>query len=205
MGDLTPEPTPFPHCVVDGHWDPDLLDAIVSEFPHPQDPRWQRFDNPHERKLGGTPDMWGPATTKYMAQLDALTSQLSEAFGIEGLSMETVGGGMHLIPPGGHLDIHTDFNRSPDTGLHRRLNCLTFLNQDWTDPGGHLQLWPDGTASCPIDIVPEHNRMVVFETSDRSWHGHPTPATRWRLSVAAYFFSPDPPTGYRADHSTVWR
>jgi Rps23 Pro-64 3,4-dihydroxylase Tpa1-like proline 4-hydroxylase len=54
------------------------------------------------------------------------------------------------------------------------------------------------------DIAPEFNRTVIFETSDHSWHGHPVPADRWRKSVAAYFFTDEPPEGYHSDHSTVW-
>lgn len=195
---------PFPHVVVDGHWEDGLLDAVVAEFPHPQDQRWVRFENEHEHKLGSTDDMWGPSTRTLFGHFADLAPALSEAFGIPDLSMETAGGGYHLIPPGGHLDVHVDFNRSPATGLYRRLNCLTFLNRGWTDPGGNLQLFSDIPHDRPVDIVPEFNRMVAFETSDRSWHGHRARARRWRLSVAAYFYSPEPPAGYREDHSTVW-
>jgi Rps23 Pro-64 3,4-dihydroxylase Tpa1-like proline 4-hydroxylase len=115
-----------------------------------------------------------------------------------------VGGGYHLIPPGdGRLALHIDFNRSPDTGLFRRLNFLVFLNEGWDDPGGRLQLGDDG-GGVAREIVPQFNRTVVFATSDRSWHGHPRPAARWRRSVAAYFFSWQPPADYVGDHSTVW-
>lgn len=195
---------PFPHVIRDDDWSPTLLQAVLEELPHPSDPRWVRFENEHEHKYGSTPDMWRPWTRELLDEIAAEAPTLSEAFGIPDLTMETVGGGMHLIPPGGLLGIHTDFNRSPDTGLYRRLNYLVFLNRNWTDDGGWLELWPDDDGE-PTVIAPEFNRTVIFETSDRSWHGHPMPANRYRASVAAYFYSPEPPPGYREDHSTVWR
>jgi hypothetical protein len=192
---------PFPHCIVDGFWPDRLLEDVVGEFPAPHDERWQRFANQHEGKLGCT--RVGSVTRFLFEGIGDMAGLLSRTFQIPDLVMETVGGGYHLIPPGGHLGVHTDFNRSPSSGLYRRLNLLVYLNRDWTDLGGCLELWPD--VGEPIVVAPEWNRTVIFETSDRSWHGHPKPAKRWRKSVAAYFFSPEPPPGFVGDHSTVWR
>jgi Rps23 Pro-64 3,4-dihydroxylase Tpa1-like proline 4-hydroxylase len=197
------DPDPFPHLVADGLWEPDLLDQVIREFPHPQDPRWIRYAGTREVKLHGDQRAWGSATEELLRDFQSWTDELGGLFEIENLNMETVGGGMHLIPPGGHLDIHVDFNRSPDTRLYRRLNLMCYLNDGWTESGGYLEL--DGSPDGEIrTYAPLFNRTVVFESSDRSWHGHPRPATRWRMSVAAYYFSPDPPVGYGKDHSTVW-
>lgn len=200
MTGWTPAPEPFPHLIVDGHWNPGLLHDVIAEFPPPTDPRWKKYRNSNEGKYEGPPYMWGEYTRDLFDQFAKLTDTLSLAFGIPDLSMETIGGGYHLIPPGGRLAMHTDFNRSPDTDLYRRLNLLVFLNTDWDEDGGRLWLGADGA----VGVAPEFNRMVVFETSDRSWHGHPVSNQRWRFSVAAYFFSPDPPPGYHDDHSTRW-
>lgn len=194
---------PFRHIVADDWLDAELLRWVLVEFPDPDAPGWRRYSNGNERKLEGPPPMWGRRTWELFAELEARAPELGDAFGIEGLSMEAVGGGYHLIEPGGHLQVHTDFNRSPVTERHRRLNCLTYLNQGWTDPGGHLELWDaDGLV---VDVVPEFGRTVVFETSTTSWHGHPKPAAAWRRSVAAYYFTETPPPGLcSADQSTVW-
>jgi Rps23 Pro-64 3,4-dihydroxylase Tpa1-like proline 4-hydroxylase len=195
-------PDPFPHAVADGWWPDQLLGRVEAEFPGSGDPRWRRYENSQERKLEGPPPMWGEATRELFRQIEGRSDELEQAFGIPGLSMETVGGGYHLIPPGGYLDVHADFNRSPQTGRFRRLNLLIYLNPGWSDLGGHLELW--GAAGREVDVAPEFNRTVVFETSSKSWHGHPRPATRWRKSVAAYFFTETQPDGYHTDHSTVW-
>lgn len=197
----TVQEQPFPHLVVQDWWDADLLEAVVGEFPDPSAPGWRRYAGSNERKLEGPPGLWGPRTRELFDLIRGRIPDLEAAFGIPDLRMETVGGGYHCIEPGGYLQIHTDFNRSPRTGLHRRLNLLIYLNKGWDDPGGHLELWD---ANPVVSISPEFNRTVVFATSDHSWHGHPKPASQWRRSVAAYFFTEAAPEGYRSDHSTVW-
>src|SRR5882672_7538528 len=132
---------PFPHVVADGWWDAGSLRAVAAEFPDPSVPGWRRYDSGTERKLEGPPGLWGPRTRELFAAFGARATELGQLFGIEGLQMETVGGGYHLIPPGGYLGVHTDFSRSPVTGRHRRLNLMVYLNEDWWDDGGHLELW----------------------------------------------------------------
>lgn len=204
MTALTVATDPFPHLVVDGWWDSGVLLDVLDEFPDPSAAGWRRYAGSNERKLEGPPGLWGPRTRALFDTIRDRIPELESAFGIPNLKMETVGGGYHCIEPGGHLQIHTDFNRSPRSGLFRRLNLLVYLNEGWEEPmgGGCLELWNAGGPV--VEVAPEFNRTVVFETSDRSWHGHPKPATRWRRSVASYFFTEEPPPGYREDHSTVW-
>lgn len=200
------DPKPFRHQVYDELWPDWLLDDIVGEFPD-AGPNWKSYRNDNEVKLEGGSALWGPSTHTLFATLGSTETleRLSVLTGIADLSMELVGGGYHLIPPGGRLGMHTDFNRSAKSGLFRRLNFLVYLNRWWEEyPGGCLVLGPDHTGYMKT-VEPEFNRTVVFETSERSWHGHPDPANRWRRSVAAYYFSPEAPAGYTHDHSTVWK
>jgi hypothetical protein len=183
-------------------FDDELLLACRMEIPSDGDPRWRRYGNDHEMKFEGPAPMWGPATLEYFTQLALWAPTLSEHFGIDGLQMETIGGGYHLIPPGGYLGIHTDFSRSPATSHYRRLNVLTYLNVEWgEDDGGELELWDD--EKCLQSIRPEFGTTVAFITSSTSWHGHPKPTKRWRASLAGYFFTADPPPDFR-EQSTVW-
>lgn len=202
-----PNPSPFPHAVIDDLWSPDDLDRILEEFPS-DDAAWRRYRNQNEDKAEGSdPDLWGPHTRAF---LDMLATPLAcatwgEMFGIPDLTMRTMGGGYHLIKPGGKLGVHADFNRSTE-GLYRRLNLLVYLNHDWSHTdGGRLELWDD--ERCVEEILPVFNRTVVFATSSTSYHGHPEPlpGPRSRRSIAAYYFSPEPAPDYVEDHSTVWR
>ncbi len=203
MADFTVKQHPFPHVVDDDLWEDEYLKDVIAEFPSPKDRRWRRYGNGQERKFEGPLEMWGPHTIGMFEEIEQMAPDLERAFGIEGLQMETVGGGYHLIPPGGYLARHADFNVSPFTGHFRRLNFLVYLNMNWRDQGGKLEL---GAPDDPtfVEYAPTFNRTVVFETSDTSWHGHPVPTNRWRFSVAAYFYTEEPPAGFTSEHSTVW-
>lgn len=193
---------PFRFAVEDNWLPIPDLRAVLAEFPAVSVPGWKRYNNGTERKMEGPPGLWGQATRGVFKLIESRIPQLEDTFGIDGLHMETVGGGYHLIEPGGFLAVHSDFSVSPHTRRYRRLNVLTYLNDDWDDPGGHLELWDnDGQV---VDVVPEFGRTVVFETSATSWHGHPKPAQRWRRSIAAYMFTDQPPEGFAGEQSTVW-
>lgn len=195
---------PFPHAVVDGLWTDDFLNQVVAGFPKPDRPGWRAFANSTERKLeGSNPLMWDTHTRSLLIAMERMAGELSEAFHTPPLTMETVGGGYHLIQPGGYLAMHADFSRSPETGKYRWLNMLVYLNDGWRDDdGGQLQLWDDDGPA--VTVLPQFNRTVVFRTSGSSWHGHPVPTKRDRRSVAAYFYAEEPPPGYVGDHSTRW-
>lgn len=211
------EATPFPHVVMDDLWHDDFLDEVLAEHVVADSGvGWLTYNGEHEQKAEGTPASWGPMT-QVLAEFLAsplFVNNLELLTGIEGLVMEPIGGGYHRIDPGGHLGIHTDFTRSPESGLWRRLNLLIFLNHELgavTDESGHLQLrvpdnavdkWADHTTQL---IAPIFNRTVIFATSERSWHGHPLPLC-WdhpRRSFAVYYFTQERPAD-AVEHSTSW-
>jgi len=197
---------PFPHLVIDGYWNNDLLDDVVAEFPSVESGEWIRRNEVDKQvKLGGGRSLWGPRTQELATEIEALGPSLSELFALPQLTPDFGGGGYHYIEPGGHLAVHADFNVSK-SGLYRRANVLVYLNHDWTEAdGGNLELWNERTRVR--SLLPTFNRTVAFETSDRSFHGHPIPlaAARPRLSFAGYFFSEMPPPDFAVPHSTVWR
>jgi Rps23 Pro-64 3,4-dihydroxylase Tpa1-like proline 4-hydroxylase len=51
--------------------------------------------------------------------------------------------------PGGHLNIHADFNRYTRYDMHRRVNVFIYMNPNWTESyGGHLELWSKDLLRC---------------------------------------------------------
>jgi len=204
-GELRVEQHPFPHLVADRLFPNQLCEDVLAEFPGPAAPGWKSFANGTERKLEGSdPRMWGMNTIQLLRSMAEQAPGLARAFDTPPLTMETVGGGYHLIEHGGYLAMHADFSRSPVTGKYRWLNMLVYLNYDWHEEnGGQLQLWDDEGPA--VKVLPEFNRTVVFRTSGSSWHGHPEPVRqRPRRSVAAYFYADEPAPGYIGDHSTRW-
>jgi hypothetical protein len=207
---------PFPHAVIDGLFPDDVLHQVLAEFPEPHGPEWRAFDNPLERKLA-TNDRWevGDATGQLLAELNsaAMIEFLETLTGIEGLVPDPhfIGGGLHQIEPGGHLQVHADFNRHPRTGLERRLNLLLYLNEDWQEEyEGALELWDRQMRRCEVKIAPLFNRCVVFNTTRTSFHGHPEPLRcpdgRTRKSVACYYYSRAALlTSLRGAHTTLFQ
>jgi len=121
-----------------------------------------------------------------------------------------VGGGMHLMASRGRLDVHVDFNRLPERGLHRRLNFLVFLNSEWrSEWGGLLELWDERVRRCRHAFEPVLNRCVIFETNEVSFHGVTPlecPAHLTRNSFAGYYYTRTPAADWKGvDHTTRFR
>jgi len=207
---------PFPHVVFDDFFDPELLELVLAEFPKPREIRWQRFDNEHEVKLASASEgSFGPATRLLLYHLNSATflEFLSGVTGIKNLIPDPgfAGGGLHQIVPGGKLGIHVDFNKHHDYGLDRRLNLLLYLNKDWQENyGGHLELWDRNMAECQAKVLPVFNRVMIFGTTDFTYHGHPDPLRcpdhMTRKSLALYYFSNGRPAEeITGEHSTVFQ
>ncbi|TYO60757.1 2OG-Fe(II) oxygenase, partial [Bradyrhizobium hipponense] len=138
---------------------------------------------------------------------------LERLTGIEGLIPDPylLGGGLHMIPRGGRLAIHADFNIHKKLRLDRRLNLLLYLNYDWKEEwGGALELWDKDVKTKERAYLPIANRMVVFSTTDTAYHGHPdplrSPKGKYRRSIALYYYTNGRPEDERsADHSTIFR
>jgi Rps23 Pro-64 3,4-dihydroxylase Tpa1-like proline 4-hydroxylase len=208
---------PFPHVALDGLFPEQVLDRVLAEFPSTSNGQWLKFDSDTERKLASNADTrFGDATRQLLAELNSATfiDFLEELTGISGLVPDPhlEGGGLHQIERGGHLNIHIDFNRHPRLRLDRRLNVLVYLNRDWEPEwGGGLELWSADMQRRERRIDPLFNRMVVFSTTERSYHGHPEPLAcpedRSRRSLALYYYSAGRPEegGRAADaHNTLW-
>ena len=203
---------PFPHMVVDGFADDEQLREIVRHWPTDG---WQYKAVRTSIKYGLADTVWMPqAARDLLAELHApeFMARLGNAFGLE-LQPDPQyerghleGGGLHMIPRGGHLGMHVDFDRHPKREWRRVLNLLLYLNEDWRDEwGGALRLeYPDRTLAKAI--APRFNRAVAFATSEQSWHGHPEPLMCpggvTRKSVAIYYYQ----RGAAADgHCTIYR
>lgn len=212
---------PFPHLAIDDFLDADFCCYLIREFP--------AFDRQHaQNELG---EVGGKAVFQELARLgpaygafDSMIrsgeflSFLSRLTGIPKLlyDPEYVGGGTHENLAGQELDPHVDFNYHPKTNLHRRLNLILYLNENWKPEWGgslelHLNPWLPRGEDRVRSIEPLANRCVIFETSERSWHGFrkieiPSEyAGVSRRSIAVYFYTRERPAQETAPpHSTVY-
>ena len=95
--------------------------------------------------------------------------------------------------------------------IFRRLNVLLYLTSQWEEgDGGELELWygPASKGKVLKKIPPIFNRLVVFETNKRTFHGHPS---EWkskkatRRSIALYFYTSNKVKGSLYNKKTDWQ
>ncbi|HEX3067546.1 MAG TPA: 2OG-Fe(II) oxygenase, partial [Thermoanaerobaculia bacterium] len=116
---------PFPHIVLDGLFDDDVLDAVLREFPDRQAMKWREFDTATEKKLGYFHESSSISRTvrDFLNEMNSfeMLLWLEALTGIEGLIPDPYfgGGGLHQIEAGGFLKVHADFNVHPKLKLDR--------------------------------------------------------------------------------------
>lgn len=192
--------SPFPHVVIDGFLPDDVALACARSFPNPADAKWINYSHVNSSKWGLTDLKSIPEPLReVITSLNggAFRSALSALTGIDDLldDPELSGGGLHVTAPGGYLNVHTDFTAHPSQRRwRRRLNLLLYLTEEWDEEwGGQLELWNSDVTACEQRVTPEFNRCVIFETSERSFHGVPdplrSPAGKNRCSIALYYFT----------------
>ena len=212
---------PFPHLVLDDFVEPGFLRRLQDEFP--------AFDPAHALnemgEVGGKafrPDMprLGPAYRSFDAMLRS-AEFLRLVSGLTSIpkllyDRDYVGGGTHENLEGQDLTPHVDFNFHPRTNRHRRLNLILFLNPEWEASWGgllelHLNPWLPAGQNRVKSVLPIENRGVLFETSERSWHGFPPirfPEGRKglsRRSIAVYFYTKERPAEEtKPSHGTIY-
>jgi len=97
--------------------------------------------------------------------------------------------------------------------LDRRINLLVYMNPDWKEEyNGMLSLCDKEKGICVKKILPILNRCVIFNTSNKSIHGHPEPLTVpdniYRQSIAVYYYTKNENLIYDfegdTEHCTLW-
>jgi Rps23 Pro-64 3,4-dihydroxylase Tpa1-like proline 4-hydroxylase len=206
---------PFAHIYIDDFLPIDVAEAVLRDFPEPKEMKWNEYSNQNERKLAFDIAEKLPDSIRevlYYLNSRPMMQFLETLTGIDGVIPDPyfVGGGLHQITPGGHLEVHADFNRHVKMKLDRRINLLIYLNKDWHEEyGGHFELWNRDMTAAEQKILPLFNRCAIFSTTDFSFHGHPTPLActpdRKRKSLATYYYSNGrPQEELSGDHSTLF-
>ncbi len=212
---------PFPHLVIDEFFERGFCKLLQRQFPE-FDPAQARNELGEIGRKAAYANVCalGTAYVQFdkLLQSPEFLALIGQLTGIPSLlyDAEYVGGGAHLNLNGQDLDQHVDFNFHPRTKAHRRLNLLLYLNDEWQeDWGGCLELQsnPRGPRERNevVRIVPKANRCVIFETSERSWHGFSRvqmpekKAKAGRRSIAVYFYTKERPAVEAApSHGTVY-
>jgi hypothetical protein len=166
---------PFPVIVVDDCFPRPAIEAAADSFDAVAE--WVRYDSVLEAKR---------TTRRLTPECAALMTAMQVMCPADLATDATLhGGGMHEIQPGGWLSTHLDCDRHPVSGYRRAWNAILYLT---TCEGGELELREVPTAE-PTRIDAVASRLVLFETSDTSWHGVATVnGTIARRSLACYWW-----------------
>ena len=216
------EAHPFPYITYDGLFPQEMIETTHRQFRQLPDDYWEKNNDQ------GIEVKWRskwrseysiPEPAREIVRFlnsGIFLKELSRLTGIPNLIPDPyyTGGGFNLIQRGGYLDVHADGNWHDAMRVHRRLNLLLYLNSEWDDAwGGALNFYDEKAEKVEASIFPHGNRMVVFETHDYSYHGHPEPVQCpdgvGRTSIILYYYTtaprPDHQVAEERPHSALWR
>ena len=196
---------PYDHWTIENFLDIEDARKVSSEFiDYDSDTLIHYHDDyKYEKKTCNQWDKFPPATYKLFSKLlsKEFVEKLSDITDIYPLypDIGLHGGGWHMHTGGGKLALHLDYSIHPKLNLQRKLNLIVYLEEDY-DPkwGGSLQLWShDDKNNKPLEkvkeIEPLFNRAIIFDTTQKSWHGFPEtinpPPGRIRKSIAVYYLT----------------
>lgn len=219
------ESYPFPHVIIDDFLKKDKLDELLLHINNLKDEdaesKFINPANPFEFNKYAFNTNYGDYITKLFIELNSIEfiKYLENLTGIKGLIANDItlrGAGIHRIKKGGYLHLHTDFNsyyNNRNEKLDRRINLLIYMNPEWKEEyNGHLYLCDKEKQLAIKKIAPILNRCVIFNTSNKSIHGHPeilnTPNNICRQSIAIYYYTKNinGEKDFEGDneHSTIW-
>lgn len=214
---------PFKHLFVDNFFPPEFADALLNAFPD--------LDNKDLWDISNDPEIEVKMRSKWQSEFDipdtivdavrVLNSSLflkavSEKFDIPKLMPDPyfTGGGLNVTVSGGLLDVHVDGNYHDASGLNRRINAILYLNPGWKEEwGGEFGLYNETGDKLIKKIAPIHNRLIIFDTNDKSFHGLPDPLNfpegHARKSIILYYYTkaerPSDQVTVNRPHSALWR
>ena len=222
---------PFPHTTINNFFDSKYLDKVLNDFPKnlnslsknlSDDKELMEWDDINSKKITTKK----PSPAMFKEKIHNFLNELNSFYFIDFLQKITGikeriipdpyfwGGGMHISKRGGYAKIHADYNIHPKMKLDRRINVLIYLNKDWKEEyGGYLELWNREMTECLQKVSPSFNTVVIFNTNDYTYHGHPDPLlcpeNVTRNSIALYYYTNGRPASeidiHNFDHSTLFK
>jgi Rps23 Pro-64 3,4-dihydroxylase Tpa1-like proline 4-hydroxylase len=213
---------PFKHIVIDNFFEINFADDLERGFP---EITFQNYDKSDDK------DIEVKYRTKWASEFDVpdtvidavrifnsalMLRAMSKIFGIDKLMSDPYfsGGGLNVSLKGGLLDVHVDGNYHDASGLNRRINAILYLNPGWEDSwGGDFGLYDSTGDNLVKKIKPLHNRLVIFDTNDYSYHGLPDPINfpedRARKSIILYYYTKESRPLHQVSvsqpHSALWK
>ena len=213
---------PFTHFFLDNFFEEKFAYELLENFPSLDSDLWERTNDPEiEVKMRSKWTSEFDIPEKIIDVIRIMNSapfleSLSNALDIPKLIPDPyfTGGGLNVTVSGGLLDVHVDGNYHDATGLHRRVNAILYLNPGWQKGwGGEFGLYDETGNKLIKKIAPIHNRLIIFDTNDKSFHGLPDPLNfpegHARRSIILYYYTkderPNDQVTVNEPHSALWK
>jgi len=213
---------PFKHCVLDNFFSEEFANMLYEAFPELDSEIWESSNDK---------DIEIKHRTKWLSEFDIpenilpairifnssyFLKAMGDLFEIPKLMPDPYfsGGGLNVTVSDGLLDVHVDGNYHDASGLNRRINVILYLNPGWQEGwGGEFGLYDNTGDKLIKKVAPLFNRLVIFDTHDKSFHGLPDPLNfpkdKNRKSIILYYYTkdsrPNSQVDVEAPHSALWK
>jgi len=197
--------SPFPNIVINNFFDLTTYKKICDNFPSPNSKIWKTPSNVHtinkmvtkRGKLNLKEYLFSEKQRRILMELNSslFLTFLEKLTGIDGLLPDPyfAEASFACAKNKGRLEIHADFSHHDKLNLERRVNLLIYLNVGWKKSyNGSLNLY-DEKLKLVKKIFPFGNRILVFTTSKKSYHGYPDTinckSNIFRKSINMYYYT----------------
>ena len=144
---------------------PSVLRSLsIADWPDMNWPGWHAYQTDDSLKYASR---YGIDELPHSARicLSCMAARMGEVDSNSFPDFSLHGAGLHEIPPSGYLNMHLDSDHHPVRNWRREYSAVLFVDQRWDeDWGGGFNLRGHDT------VYPAFNTMIVFSTTDHSWH-----------------------------------
>jgi len=194
---------PYKYVVIDNFFNKEDCDRFSDSHPTPTDKRWFKFrdkikgkKNIFEQKMIGIahPDSLPKECYNIIKELTSqnFVDMLEKITGIEGILNDTYNeigqwSGVRGMFPGAYQSIHSDARKHPFLGIEKKITLIGYLNKEWKeDDAGYTEVWTNDMSTCYERVNPLYNRVMIFENTEKSYHGVPEVNCYRKTFLTAY-------------------
>tara|TARA_Y100000389_G_scaffold114232_1_gene111426 strand:- start:3226 stop:3996 length:771 start_codon:yes stop_codon:yes gene_type:complete len=197
---------PYRYVVIDDFLTTETCRKFSESYPDIDNKNWYRFrdtfhgeDNVFEKGMMGISNK-EQLPSMCLEVINELNSQnfvdiLKNITGLEGLTNDThneIGqwAGIRAMLPGAYQSIHSDARKHPHLGTEKRITLVGYVNKEWTEKdSGYTEVWNDNMTECIDKVAPKYNRILVFENTEKSYHGVPEVKNYRKTFLTSYLLN----------------
>ena len=195
----SPKNTNTRHLIIDNLLPDDLCMNIYTSFPKDFSSFHKRSSFREKKKTSANMSLYDEIINNclYAFQNREVLNIISEITSIAALEADDklYAGGISAMTKGDYLNPHIDNSHDMERLKYRRLNLLYYVTPNWEiKNGGNFELWDENVKS-PKVITSNFNRLVIMETTKRSWHSvNKVVSNNARYCISNYYFTKKRPS-----------